>query len=227
LPLVVLVASGFLNNGATASSRAFASAYMDREFGLPASLIGMVSSIGMLLAVLAALSGPRLARRRGSSYAMVVASSFLALNLAQMALVNHWLTAGVGTAIALALSALWVPAYQVQQMEMVGPRWRSLMAGAGAVGMSLGFGTVSFTGGHIIASMGFRPLLLVGAALALGSAVLITMLRRYGAAAAPVEAATSPTAGAGLGAEAHASVDGRKDGPPRQARARCICKERL
>lgn len=208
LPLVLLVASGFLNNGATATWRAFASAYMDLAFGLPAARIGIVLSAGMLLAVLAALSGPRLARRRGSSYAMIVASALLALSLVQMALVNHWLAAGVGTAIMSALAALWVPAYQVQQMEMVGPQWRSLVAGLGAVGMSLGFGTMSFSGGYIVTGLGYRPLFLIGAAMALGSAVLVTLLRRYGTAA-PVEPEASPAPTAGLGAEAPTACGGR------------------
>jgi predicted MFS family arabinose efflux permease len=211
LPLAVLVASGFLNNGATASCKVFASAYMDRAFGLPASLIGTVSSIGMLLAVAAALSGPRLARRRGSSYAMVIASSLLALSLVQMGLMGHWLAVGVGTAAMFALTALWVPAYQVQQMEMVAPQWRSLVAGAGAVGMSLGYGTVSFSGGYIVAGLGYRPLFLIGAAMALASAILVALLRRRGVAAAAqgsVEAGPIPASGSGRGADAHAPADG-------------------
>ena len=197
LPLAVLVASGFLCNGAMASCKAFASAYMDREFGLPASLIGTVSSIGMLVAVLAALSGPRLARSHGSTYAMVIASVLLAAGLAQMALVSHWLAAGLGTAMMLALSALYVPAYQAQQMEMVAPQWRALVSAVGSVGMSLGFGTVSVSGGYIVAGLGYRPVFLIGAAMALGSAVLVMLLGRRGAeVAAPgaLEPAPASTA---------------------------------
>lgn len=200
LPLAALVFAGFLNNGATASCKAFASAYMDRAFGLPASLIGTFSSVGMLLAVVAALSGPRLARGRGSTYAMVLASALLAASLAQMALVGHPLAAGVGTAVMLALSALWVPAYQAQQMEMVAPQWRSLVSAAGAVGMSLGFGTVSYTGGHIVIGMGYRPLFAIGAAMALGSASLVALMGRR-----EMEVATGASE---QGAEAHAPADG-------------------
>lgn len=209
LPLLVLVASGFLNNGATASCKAFASAYLDREFGLPASLIGTVSSVGMLLAVVAALSGPRLARRHGGTFAMVVASALLSVGLAQMGLVGHWLAVAVGYAMMLAVTALFVPAYQSQQMEMVAPQWRSLISAAGSVGMSLGFGTVSFGGGFIVTGLGYRPLFLIGAAMALGSAVLVVVLGRRGAgivAPAAPQLESAPTAGRSV--DAHAPADG-------------------
>jgi predicted MFS family arabinose efflux permease len=207
LPLVVLVASGFLNNGATASCKAFASAYLDRAFGLPASLIGTVSSIGMLLAVAAALSGPRLARRHGGTYAMALAAMLLSLSLAQMGLVRHWLAVAIGYAIMLAVTALYVPAYQAQQMEMVAPQWRSLISAAGSMGMSLGFGTVSFGGGYIVTGLGYRPLFIIGAIMALGSAGLVTLLGRRGRAlAAPgvPNADTAPTPSRGAEARAHA-----------------------
>lgn len=208
-PLAVLVASGFLNNGATASCKAFASAYLDRAFGLPASLIGTVSSIGMLLAVVTALCGPGLARRRGGTFAMVVASTLLSVGLAQMGLVGHWLAVAVGYAMMLALTALFVPAYQAQQMEIVAPQWRALISAAGSAGMSLGFGTVSLGGGYVVTGLGYRPLFIMGAAMALGSAVLVALLgRRGGALAAPGAPPSEAVPAPGRGAEARAHADG-------------------
>jgi predicted MFS family arabinose efflux permease len=178
LPLALLAACAFMNNGAVASCKAFTSAYLDRQFGLPTSLIGTLASVGMALSILAALSGPRLARRRGSGNTMRIASLVLALALAQMALFPHWVAAGVGYAGMLALSAMWRPAYQVLQMELADPAWRSLMAGLGAMAMSLGFGAMSFGGGYIVAAAGYRTVFGIGIGLSLVSAATISILMR-------------------------------------------------
>ena len=58
----MLLICGFLNQGAVASCLAFTYAYMDTAFGLPTSAIGLISAIGMALAVVAALNSSRLAR---------------------------------------------------------------------------------------------------------------------------------------------------------------------
>jgi len=178
LPLAILAAAGFLNNGAVASCKAFYSAYMDKVFGLPASVIGIFSSLGQLLAVFAALSSPRLARKQGGQ-AMLIASLGLGGSLLLAALVPHWVAAGLGTIGTLALSAMWVPTYQALQMEMADPEWRSLVAGAGSMAMSFGFGAISFGGGYIVAALGYRRLFLLGAGLAsLSAALMWSMLYR-------------------------------------------------
>jgi predicted MFS family arabinose efflux permease len=181
LPVALLGLCAFCNNGAVASCKAFASAYMDREFMLPTSLIGTIMSIGMFLACLGALSSSRVARRRGSGHTMMVASLMLGLNLFLVSLVPHWMAAGMGAIGTLALSALWRPAYQVLQMEMATPEQRSLISGVGAMAMSLGFGTVSFGGGYVVAAVDYRRLFLVGAGLATASAIVMSvLLRRLG-----------------------------------------------
>ena len=180
-PFALLIGCAFFNNGAVASCKAFASAYMDLEFGLPTALIGTVTSLGQLAAIVGALSGPGLAWRRGSGHMMVVASLALAASLLLMFLMGHWVPASVGLVGTLALSAMWVPAFQVLQMEMADPTWRSLMSGATAVGMSLGFGSVSLGGGYIVTALGYRILFLVGAAMAVASALLMAALFRRAA----------------------------------------------
>lgn len=176
-PLAVLVVCAFLNQGAVASCKAFASAYMDVAFDMPTSLIGTISSVGMFLAAVAALSTSRLSQNRGGSFVMMVASLALGLSQLQMGLWPHPAAAGLGLVGMFALAAMWVPAYQVLQMEMVGPEWRSLVAGAGSMAMSLGFGMVSFGGGYVIAALGYRQVFLIGAAMALLSGVLLWISR--------------------------------------------------
>jgi len=178
-PLAPLLTCGFLYNAGAASCKAFAYAYMDREFLLPTFAVGAISSVGMALAVLGALSSPGLARQRGSGFPMMVASAGLAGSLLAMALIRHWAAAGLGTISMFVLSSLFVPAYQVLQMEMADPEWRWLVAGAGNMGMSLGFGTMSVAGGYIAATAGYPRVFLLGALFALSSAAAMwSILRR-------------------------------------------------
>ncbi|MFO7918831.1 MAG: MFS transporter [Anaerolineae bacterium] len=179
VPVTLLALCAFCSNGAVASCKAFASAYMDREFMLPTSLIGTITSVGMFLACLAALSSSRLAQRRGSGHTMLIASLLLGANLFLVSLIPHWVAAGMGTIGTLALPALWRPAYQVLQMEMAEPEQRALVSGVGAMAMSLGYSTVSFGGGYVVAAVGYRRLFLIGAGLATASAVAMSLLLRH------------------------------------------------
>ncbi len=187
LPFAMLVGCGFFNNAAVASQKAFVSAYMDTVLRLPTSSIGVIMSMGQFLAIVGALSSARLARLRGSGHAMMIASSGLALSLLLLATVRHPVATAVGTIGALSLAAVWVPAYQVLQMEMAAPEWRSRMAGAASMGLSLGFGTLSFTGGYIVAGLGYPWVFLAGALSAGLSAAVIGSLPRRTARERPAE----------------------------------------
>ena len=178
LPLILLAACAFANNGAIASVKAFSSAYMDLEFAMPTSLIGTIVSAGMLLGILSALISPRLARWGGSGHTMRLASILLAANLLQMALFPQQLAAAIGVIAMFALWTLWRPAFQALQMEMAEPGWRALVSGMCAMGMSLGFGAVSFGGGYIVTALGYRRLFLIGAGISVASAILMSILIR-------------------------------------------------
>jgi predicted MFS family arabinose efflux permease len=173
-----LFACAFLNNAAVASQKAFASAYMDRALGLPTSSVGAITSAGQLLAVLGALLSARLVRSRGSSRTMAIASTGLGLSLLLLAALPHPAVTAMGTTGALSLAAVWVPAFQVLQMETVAAEWRSWTAGAGSMALSLGFGTLSLGGGYVVAELGYPWVFLVGALSAVISATLAGTMGR-------------------------------------------------
>jgi predicted MFS family arabinose efflux permease len=178
LPLVVLLACGYLNHSAMASSRVFYPPYFDLEFGLPTAVIGLITSAGTALAVGAALAGAPLARKYGSPAMMLFAALGLTGSLLLMALSPGWGAAALGVIGALALMSVWMPNYQMRLMEMATPEQRSLVAGAGSMAMSLGFASMSFSGGHIAASAGYDRLFLLGAGLAVASASMIWLSQR-------------------------------------------------
>jgi len=71
---------------------------------------------------------------------------------------------------------IWRPAYQALQMDVARPEWRSLISGASAMGMSLGFGSMSLGGGYIVTAAGYTSVFGAGAAAALVSALLAALL---------------------------------------------------
>ena len=211
-PIVLLLICGFLNQGAVASCRAFTYAYMDTAFGLPTSVIGLISAVGMALAVVAALNSSRLARRYGSGRAMTLASVAMALDLLMMALIPHWIAAAAGTIVVLALFSLWMPAYQTLQMEFAAPGQRAMVSGAGFMALGLGFGITSLIGGRLAATAGYPALFLLGVVLALSSAGLMLYVhklrvRQDAAADRPQEQTTGRPAATALEPEAN-SVGG-------------------
>jgi predicted MFS family arabinose efflux permease len=127
----------------------------------------------MALAAIAALNSSRLARRYGTGCTMIVASLALMLDLAMMAFTPHWIAAAAGTIGVLALFSLWMPAFQTLQMEFAAPEQRGIVSGAGFMAMGLGFSMTSLVGGRLAATTGYPPLFLMGAGLALASALLM------------------------------------------------------
>ncbi|MBC7234459.1 MAG: MFS transporter [Chloroflexi bacterium] len=178
LPLVLLLLVAFLNNGAHASCKSFASAYMDRVFHLPTALIGAVTSAGMFMAIPAALSSPQLSKGRGNGFVMGISSLGVAAGLAIMGTVPHWLGTAAGLIGVYAILAFWRPAFQALQMDIAEPQWRAVVSGASAMGMSLGFGSVSWTGGYVVTHWGYRSEFLLGAGLAVLAGLVAMLLQR-------------------------------------------------
>lgn len=178
--IILLVACGFATNAAHAACKTFSSVYMDVVHRLPTTAIGAVTSVGMLAAIVAALSSARLARRRSSGQMMALAAAGIAASLMLMALVPHWIGAAAGVVGVFGILGIWRPAFQALQMEAaLRPEWRSLISGASSMGMSLGFGSMSYGGGHIVTAGGYPPVFLAGALMALASVALSVPLARH------------------------------------------------
>ena len=176
VPMIVYI---FLRHSGWATCQNFCTPYMDVSLHLSASTIGLITSVGMALAILAPLITPRLAARYSNGWTLTMSTVGISISLLPLALVPNWAAAGLARVSIVVLSAVWLPAFQVFQMDMVDSEWRSLAYGAVSMAMALGFGTTSLAGGYIIAAVGYRPLFLLGVGLSLaGAAFLWIMLRR-------------------------------------------------
>ncbi len=178
LPIGLMVGYVYLRHAGWATSQAFSSAYMDTDLQLSTSSIGLITGTGQFLAMLASLATPRIAARRGNGWTLVMTTLGLALSLVLMGLFGHWTAAGLGSVGILVLGAVWMPALQVFQMELVEDEWRSLAYGAVSMAMGLGFASTSFGGGYVIAAAGYRILFLVGAVLCAASSIAMWAIAR-------------------------------------------------
>ena len=179
LPLALMIAYVYLNQAGWATTQAFGNAYMDVDLRLTVSSIGLINSVGQFIAILAPLLTPRLAARHSNGWTLMMTTLGMAVSLVPLALIPHWAAAGLGRLGIVVLSAIWMPALQVFQMELVDPRWRSLAYGAVSMAMGLGFGSVSLAGGYLIAAQGYRTLFLIGVGLSTaGAALMWRVLKR-------------------------------------------------
>jgi MFS family permease len=179
IPVALMIGYVYIRHAGWATCQAFWNAYMDADLRLSTSSIGLITGAGQLLAILASLMTHRLAAQRGNGWTLVATTLGIALFLLPIGLVPHWSAAGLGRLGILALSAAWIPALQVFQMELVDEEWRSLAYGAVSMAMGLGFSSTSLAGGYIIVAVGYRPLFLGGAALcAVASVVMWAIARR-------------------------------------------------
>jgi MFS family permease len=182
LPLALMLLYVYLSHSGWAVNRAFGSAYMDTVLSLPASTIGLITSVGQFASILSPLLNPALARRYGDGWTLMMASLGMAISLLPMALVPHWTTVGLGNLGILTLAAMRMPALQVFQMELMDARWRALAYGAVSMAMGFSFGSMSLIGGYVVAAAGYRALFLLGIGLSTAGGVLMwAMLKWQGA----------------------------------------------
>ncbi|MEA3345037.1 MAG: MFS transporter [Chloroflexota bacterium] len=178
LPVALMIAYVFLRHGGWAACQAFYNAYLDTDLHPTASSIGLITGTGQFLAIPAALLTPRLTARRSNGWILAATTVGMAISLIPLALIPHWAAAGVAQMAILVLSAIWMPALQVFQMELVEAQWRSMAYGAVSMAMGLSFGSISLLGGYVIAARGYQTLFLLGAGLSMAAAVLMVGIPR-------------------------------------------------
>ncbi|MBI1299842.1 MFS transporter [bacterium] len=163
----------YLINAAWATCQSFCNAYMDTDLRLSPAMIGLIVGMGQTVAVFVPLWTPRLAARHGNGWLLMVAGGATGVILLPLAFLHHALGAGIGSAGVVAMVGLWMPAFQVYQMEKMERHWRSLAYGISSMAMGLSFGTVSLIGGYFAARWGYTNLFLIGVVLAFTGSVLM------------------------------------------------------
>lgn len=141
--------------------------------------MGILSGLALLGSGLAALVTPLLANRWGNKRTIVLAMLGMTLGLGVMSLA-HWLSAGFGYLVVMALASVSISALSVYRMHVVHAVWWSAMSGAVVTGQGLGESVVLLAGGFIISSFGYPLYFLLVAGLVLAGALLLAIYFRVG-----------------------------------------------
>jgi len=157
------------------AAMAFFNVYLDDELGVATEVIGGLVAIGQLIAVPAATIMPAIAARWGQFAAYAVARFVCCLWMIPMALVPHWLVAGVCFIALAAYGAVAAPLFTVYSQGMVPRRWRSAMSGSAMTSMGLSWTLTAALGGVVIKHLGY-PTMFLGAALLGAAGVLLFVL---------------------------------------------------
>lgn len=172
-PVGLVVLHVYLVNAGWATCQSFCNPYLDTDLRLSPSLIGLINGLGQALAVFAPLLGPRLALRWGNGLVLMTTALMSAVILLPLGVSQNLWGAGVSRAGILGLTALWMPALQIYQMESMDRQWRSLAYGISSTAMGLSFGTISLIGGYVAARWGYPNLFLIGVLLTLVGSVFM------------------------------------------------------
>lgn len=166
----------YLRHASWTVCQAYANPYLDAELHLSTAMIGALTSVGQAMAIPASLLIPRLTARRRHGWVLVGVTAAQAVSLALLATAAHWLPAGLGLVGIQITTAIWLPTIQIFQMDLVKTPWRTVAYGITTTAMGLGFGSMSFFGGHLILSRGYQALFWLGAALAVTACLLMALI---------------------------------------------------
>jgi MFS family permease len=174
--LLLLILCGVGTTGAQAAAKAFGAVYLDQTWHVPTALIGSMVSVGLGASVAGALASGRLSRRMRNGQLMMLGSAGVGTGLLLLGMVPGVPAAATGLVLVYGVLGLWRPAYQAAQMEVAPPEGRAAVSGLSAMGMSAGFGAMSYGGGALAAGAGYPPVFVLGAAAAILAGILSLLL---------------------------------------------------
>lgn len=174
-PLLVVGLFGLFIPAASSAVGTFATPYLDQELGLSTEAIGLVSTISQALAVLGTGATPWLARRMTSRRADILTSLGMVVTLLPMAGSAHWAAAVFGRVVSSAMYTIRFPLTQMFAMAQVRQSERPLMSAVLFTSAGLCGTALSYAGGRLAASHGYRAVFWASAAIS-GLAVLLYAL---------------------------------------------------
>jgi MFS family permease len=170
LLLGVIGLIGLLRLAGEMTVRTFYPVYLDQALAFSTAQIGLIVSLGSLLAVPAPLLLPQIVRRMGNLRAMVLGVLALSACIAGVALSGSGWMVGLAYVLMTPVAAVARSAWGLFSQEIVAPEWRPISSAANNLGIGVGTAALSAAGGYMVASLGYAPLFGMSAAsVALGA----------------------------------------------------------
>lgn len=145
------------------TARTFFNVYFDTRLAVPTARIGAVAALAQLLAAVTSIATPTLIQRIGTAKATLVGGLIKTLCILPLALIDHWIPAGLGLMGLMAFAGILRPAFTIYHQESVAPHWRAAVSGAITMATAMGFFIAAFVGGNLIPLIGYRGLFMIGA----------------------------------------------------------------
>lgn len=156
---------GILRLAGEGAMRTFFNVYLDDSLQAPTVQIGFLLAIAQLVAAPAALVSPVLMNRWGKGRVVVVGALGIALSVLSLALIPHWIIAGLGLVGVIALTSASRPAYVVFALEIVPQEWQATVSGVMSMAVGVSWSTMALGGGYVVAAFGYQSLFLLSAAI--------------------------------------------------------------
>jgi predicted MFS family arabinose efflux permease len=154
------------------TARTFFNVYFDTRLAVPTARIGAVAALAQLLAAGTSLATPALIDRIGTAKATLMGGLIKTLCLLPLALIGHWIPAGLGLMGLMAFAGILRPAFTIYHQESVAPHWRAAISGAITMATAMGFFIAAFVGGNLIPLIGYRGLFMIGVVASLAGMLL-------------------------------------------------------
>ena len=163
--IVILCIVALFRMSGESAARSFFNVYLDDGLGVATATIGILMATSQIFSGSAALSTPLLVKRLGRTKSVALGTGGIASGLLVMALIPHWIFAGLGFIWAITMLSVTREVVNVYQMEIVPPGWRATVSGATSMAMGTGYSSMAFGGGYLITSFGYQGTFLTGAIL--------------------------------------------------------------
>ena len=150
----------------------FFTVYLDADLHVSAGLIGALMAAGNLLPGIVTLAAPLAMARWGKERTVLLGYVGMVLSLLPLALVPHWVGAGLGYVGYLSVMSLMVAALAVFSQEAVAAGWRPAMSGALVMAQGASSAALALAGGYAMEALGYRSPYWIAAGLTATGALL-------------------------------------------------------
>ncbi len=158
VPVAALLVVGFLRSTLVQALPTFFNVHLDTDYRAPTSLIGLLMSAARLLSAPAALLAPLLIKAVGARRSVIAAGTTAALLVLPIAMAPGIVPAATTLIGVLTLAGLHNCAFTTFAQETTAPEWRSVVSGAVFTAGGVSLVGVSYGGGRVMASLGYRPM---------------------------------------------------------------------